>query len=125
MRVDISSRHSITIESVSAWILRSGVVLSVAIMLAGMVVSLFHNGVDLERIQRSAFDYQPSLIWAGLVQRRGKAIVEVGIYLLVFTPILRVFASIVLFVFKERDWFYAGITCVVLVLTLAGLFLSR
>ena len=34
----------------------------------------------------------------------GKAIIEVGIYLLVLTPILRVAASMVLFLFEERDW---------------------
>jgi len=39
----------------------------------------------------------------------------------VFTPILRVFASCVLFAFQDRDRLYAVITFVVLVLTLAGL----
>jgi len=116
-------QRQLSIQDFSAWILRTGVVLSVLIMLSGMLVSFFHNGMNVERIKRSTFDYQPSVILDGVRHARGKAIVELGIYLLVFTPILRVFASMILFTFSERDWLYALITFAVLLLTVAGLFL--
>jgi len=45
-----------------------------------------------------------------MLQGSGKAIVELGIYILVLTPIMRVAASLVLFVLKERDGLYALIT---------------
>jgi len=69
------------------------------------------------------FDYRPSVILDGLHHGSGKAIIEVGIYLLVFTPIMRVFASMMLFILTARDWMYALMTLAVLILTLTGLFL--
>ena len=124
----IASRRSgpgVAIEDTSSWVLRIGVVASVAVMLIGISVSYLHNHVEVERMQHSTFDYQPSTIWLGLRQVRGKAIIETGIYLLVLTPILRVLTSMVLFLVKDRDWLYAAITLVVLMLTLAGLVLLR
>ena len=126
--MEIDSRHSgprFTIEDTSSWVLRISVVASVAVMLIGISVSFLHNHVEVERMQHSTFDYQPSTIWLGLRQVRGKAIIETGIYLLVRTPVMRVITSMALFVVKERDWLYAAITFLVLVLTLAGLVLVR
>ena len=110
-----------TVQDISAWILRAGVVLSVSIMLVGITVSSLHNRVSVERMQHSRFDYQLPVLLQGLAEGRGKAIIEVGIYLLVFTPIMRVLASMILFL-EKRDWLYALITFWVLMLTLAGLF---
>jgi uncharacterized membrane protein len=116
---------TISIEDVSSWILRGGVVAAVGMMLIGISVSFLHNHVQVERMQHSTFDYQPSVILLGLRQVRGKAIIETGIYLLVLTPIMRVVSSMVLFVVKQRDWLYALITFLVLVLALAGLVMFR
>ena len=66
-------------------------------------------------------DYRPDIIWNGILHGQGKRIIEAGIYLLLFTPIMRVFASCILFAFQERDRLYTVITLVVLILTLAGL----
>jgi uncharacterized membrane protein len=121
--MSITNQRLLSIQDLSAWILRVGVVLSVLIMLIGMLVSFFHNGMNVERVERSTFDYRPSVIADGALHGSGKAIVEIGIYLLVFTPIMRVFASMILFIFSERDWLYALITFAVLLLTVAGLFL--
>ena len=123
--MSITRQRGLSIQDLSSWILRVGVVLSVLIMLIGMLVSFFHNGMNVERVERSTFDYRPSVIADGVLHGSGKAIVEVGIYLLVFTPIMRVFASMILFIFSERDWLYALITFAVLLLTVAGLFLLR
>jgi uncharacterized membrane protein len=120
-----SKRSTVTIENAASWVLRVGVVVSVAVMLMGIFVSFLHNHVQVDRMQHSTFDYQPSTIWLGIREVRGKAIIETGIYLLVLTPVIRVITSMVLFVVKERDWLYAGITLIVLVLTLAGFVLVR
>lgn len=124
----IDSRHSVptfTIEDTSSWVLRIGVIASVTVMLIGIFVSFLHNHVEVERMQHATFDYQPSTIWLGLRQIRGKAIIETGIYLLVLTPVMRVITSMALFAVKERDWLYATITLLVLLLTLAGFVLVR
>jgi uncharacterized membrane protein len=90
-------------------------------MLLGIAVSFLHGTVSLQRITSDGFDYYPSVIWNLIIHGHGKGIIEAGIYLLVFTPIMRVAASIILFAFQERDRLYTVITLVVLILTLAGL----
>ena len=109
------------ISEVSAWVLRLGVVCSSLVMLLGIALSFSRGHVSLERIKSDPFDYQPAVILKGILDLRGKAIIEAGIYLLLFTPIMRVFASILLFAFHDRDRVYTAITIVVLLLTLAGL----
>jgi uncharacterized membrane protein len=116
-----SRAHEDTISQVSAWILRIGVVSSSIIMLGGIAVSFTHGTVSLNRITSDGFDYYPSVIWNLIIHGHGKGIIEAGIYLLVFTPIMRIVASILLFAFQERDRLYTVITLVVLILTLAGL----
>ncbi len=109
------------INDVSAWVLRTGVVMSVAVMLTGILFSFVHGTVSLERVQTATFDYKPAAIVHGIATGRGQSIIEAGIYLLVLTPVMRVFMSMVLFVFAEKDWVYGVITFVVLMLTLTGL----
>ncbi|HVT90502.1 MAG TPA: DUF1634 domain-containing protein [Tepidisphaeraceae bacterium] len=113
---------SITIQDVSAWVLRIGVVSSVTVMLLGIALSFLHRTASLERLEHDQFEYCPGLVWQGVTEGSGKAVVEVGIYLLVLTPIIRVFSSIILFAI-EKDWLYAMITALVLILTLTGLLL--
>jgi uncharacterized membrane protein len=116
----IGDAHDSAISIVSAWVLRGGVVVSSLVMLLGIALSFSRGRVTLERIKSDPFDHRPGHILTGIANGSGKAIIEAGIYLLLFTPILRVFASMVLFAF-ERDRLYALITVMVLVLTLAGL----
>jgi len=109
------------ISEVSAWVLRIGVVTSTAVMLLGLTLTFSRGRISVERIKSDTFDYHPSVIWEGILHGEGKRIIEAGIYLLLFTPIMRVFASFLLFTFHERDRVYSLITLVVLLLTLAGL----
>jgi len=113
--------HHATISDVSAWVLRFGVVSSSLIMLTGLIVSFTHGTVSLDRIKSDGFDYYPSTIWNLIHHGHGKGFIEAGIYLLVFTPILRVAASMLLFAFQERDRLYTIITLIVLIFTLTGL----
>lgn len=113
--------HGATISDVSAWVLRGGVVISSIVMLLGLVVSFVHGTVSIARMTADGFDYRPANIINGIVHLHGKDIIEAGIYILLFTPIMRVAASCILFAFQEKDRMYTVITLVVLVLTLAGL----
>jgi uncharacterized membrane protein len=101
--------------------LRGGVVCSSLVMLVGILFTFAHGTMSIQRMKSDGFDYRPAIILEGIRHGQGKRIIEAGIYLLVFTPILRVFASCVLFAFQDRDRLYAMITFVVLLLTLAGL----
>jgi uncharacterized membrane protein len=109
------------IEDVSAWILRIGVVSSVAVMLLGLALSFTRAFPSVEQMQTIAFTggFRPLL--RGLRAGEGVAFMEMGILMLVLTPIMRVFSSMVIFATVERDWFYAFVTLVVLVMTLLSL----
>jgi uncharacterized membrane protein len=113
--------RGIAIEDVSSWILRGGVLTAISVMLLGIAVSFLHGHASLDRMSTDGFEYRPAVIWTGILDLRGKSIIEAGIYLLVLTPILRVAASFVLFATEDRDWLYALITLTVLILTIAGL----
>ncbi len=113
--------QSDAISDVSAWVLRAGVVLSSLVMLTGIIFTFAHGTISLARIKTDGCDYRPDIIWHGILRGEGKRIIEAGIYLLLFTPIMRVFASSILFAFEERDRLYTIITLVVLILTVAGL----
>jgi len=110
-----------SISNVSAWVLRGGVITSAIVMLVGILFTFAHGTINKQRIKTDPFEYRPAIIWQGICHGHGKSIIEAGIYMLVFTPILRVAASTVLFIVEERDWLYALITLIVLFLTLAGL----
>jgi uncharacterized membrane protein len=109
------------VSEVSAWVLRIGVVSSTLVMLLGIALSFSRGHISVERIKTDTFDYHPAVIWDGILRGEGKRIIEAGIYLLLFTPIMRVFTSFLVFAFYERDRVYALITLIVLLLTLAGL----
>jgi uncharacterized membrane protein len=109
------------IEALSGWILRIGVILSAAVILLGVALCAFHGHLPVERLRHATFEYPPQAIFAGLRDLRGQSVLELGIYLLLATPLMRVAASVVLFIAQERDWFYAMITAIVLALMLAGL----
>ncbi len=111
----------LAIEDASSWILRGGLVVSLTVMLVGILFSFVHGTVSVERMTSDPFDYHPAHIWQGICQGHGKSIIELGIYLLLLTPVMRVAVSAVLFAFEEHDWFYAAVTATVLILTLSGL----
>lgn len=117
--------HGITIQDASSWVLRIGVIVSVAIMLIGIIISFCRHQVAVERMQHALFVKNPAELLHGLATLRGKAFIEAGVYLLVLTPIMRVVTSMILFVFAEKDWLYGVVTFFVLVLTLAGLLLLK
>lgn len=115
----------VAIQDVSSWVLRIGVVSSVAIMLIGTVVSFLRHSVSIQDMEGARFKSDFGVIWHGVLAGSGRSIIEVGILLLVLTPIMRVAASMFLFLFEEHDWFYTLVTFAVLTLTLVSLLLLR
>ena len=109
------------VSEVSAWVLRIGVVSSTLVMLLGIALTFSRGHISVKRIKTDTFDYHPTVIWQGILRGEGKRIIEAGIYLLLFTPIMRVFMSFLVFAFHDRDRVYTLITLIVLLLTLAGL----
>lgn len=119
-----STKKNISIEDVASWVLRGGVIASVVTMLSGLTISLIHSPLTMEKIQQDRFAANWSQIFVEIGKGRGFAFIELGVLLLILTPILRVASSTVMFAL-ERDWTYALITLVVLGLTLAALLFLR
>ncbi|HEV2719826.1 MAG TPA: DUF1634 domain-containing protein [Thermoanaerobaculia bacterium] len=108
--------------------LRTGVVISVAVMLLGLVVTFvhhpayFHSRPALGELtnSREIFANTTGAVLRGVRALHGQSIAMLGILLLIVTPIVRVAISVVLFA-TRGDRRYVLITAVVLALLLTSL----
>jgi uncharacterized membrane protein len=115
------------LELVLSTVLRAGVLSSLALVLAGTLVTFIHQpGLvsspdELARLTQPGASFPHTLrdVVTGLADLRGQAIVVLGLLLLIATPVTRVTVSILLFM-EENDRVYAGITTVVLALLVLG-----
>lgn len=99
-------------------VLRAGVLLAAALVACGGIVSVSH-GVAAPHY--GVFRGEPGDlrsiggIVADATSRNGRGIIQLGVLLLIATPIARVAFSVVGFL-RQRDWLYVAITLVVLIL---------
>ena len=115
----------ISIQTASSWVLRVGVALSMLVMFTGLLLALVRGGVSVREMETRAFVTNFSAIGRGVRSWDPFALMELGVVLLVLTPIVRVFAAMVLFAFEEHDQLYAGVTFLVLAMTLVSLLFVR
>jgi uncharacterized membrane protein len=105
------------IEGMVSVLLRAGVTIAGAVVLAGGLLFLFRHGG--ERVNFGKFAGEPAidrhlgLIIEGAFAGRARSIIQLGILLLIATPIARVVLSIIGFA-VERDRAYVIITAIVL-----------
>jgi uncharacterized membrane protein len=120
------------VEMVLSTLLRSGVVLSLTIIVLGTLLSFAHHPDytsstgELRRLTRpgAVFPIAISQVVSGLGRFEGRAVVVLGLLLLIATPVMRVAVSVLIFV-HQRDWIFVVITSVVLVLLILSFFLGR
>lgn len=106
------------IELVIGKILRVGVIISAAIMIIGLALFLITGNSGY------AGNYHPSSfkeIFSGIALFKPYAIMMLGIFCLILTPVLRVVVSIYSF-YKEHDMLYVGITTFVLIVLIISFF---
>lgn len=112
-------------------VLRLGVVLSLSLVSAGMLLTFFHHpdyfssSQALQRLR--APEHAPhslSEVLAGVVAVRGQAVVMVGLMVLMATPVLRVALSLLIFG-RQRDRVFVGVTSGVLCLLLLSFLLGK
>jgi uncharacterized membrane protein len=119
-------------ELIISGILRTGVVTSLIVILAGSVLTFLHHPQylsshsELERLTEPGGAVPRTLaqVVAGIVSVQGQSIVAAGLLLLILTPVMRVAVSILAFV-VQRDRTYVMITTVVLLLLLLSFFLGQ
>ena len=112
------------IEVIVANLLRAGVLLAAAVVVIGGSIFLIRHG--REAPQYRTFVAEPAALRTvpGILREaaslRGREIIQLGLLILIATPVLRVAFSVVGFAL-ERDHLYVGITVVVLAVLLFSL----
>ena len=112
-------------DQIMAVLLRSGVSLAAGLVFIGGFVYLSRH--DLPAINYRVFQGEPQeLRTVGGILREaakshGRGFIQLGLLILIATPVARVLFSVVAFLY-ERDWIYVAITMIVLALLCYSLF---
>ena len=112
------------VETIVADLLRAGVLLAAAVVALGGVIFLLRHGRAMPQYAR--FVGEPlefrtvSGIIRGTASIRGRNIIQLGLLILIATPVARVAFSVVAFAL-ERDRLYVVITLIVLAVLLFSL----
>jgi uncharacterized membrane protein len=113
------------IEIIIGTLLRTGVILSAAVVLVGGILYLAHYGQNIPNY--NTFHGEPerlkslSDIVRGAVAMEPRSIIQLGLLLLIATPVARVIFSAIAFAI-ERDSMYVVITLIVLGILLYSFF---
>ena len=105
------------IEQIMGNLLRYGVLASLFVVLLGAVLYLLQHG-DEKPLYRQ-FSGEPKRlieirqVWQSALQGRGRSIIQLGLFILIATPVARIVFSVIGYIL-ERDYLYIVITLVVL-----------
>jgi uncharacterized membrane protein len=114
------------VEKAVGIVLRAGVILSAAIICAGLGLLVAKGGIsDGLRIDAAiAYPRSMGALFAGILALDPASVISLGLLALIATPFARVAVSMVAFA-MERDWRYLAITALVLAILIAGILLGR
>ncbi len=113
------------IDEIMGKLLRTGVILSAIFVLAGGALYLMRHGTPVTDYH--VFQGEPAElrtitgIFHEALALRGRGLIQLGLLLLIATPIARVAFSLLAFLY-ERDWTYVLVTLIVLGLLFYSLF---
>jgi uncharacterized membrane protein len=112
------------LQVIIGWILRAGVTVSMLIVFIGGVIFVWRHGQSIPDYKKFKgvpdFIHDTHGIINGALNFKGQAIIQLGIMLLIATPILRVAFSAIGFIL-EKDYLYTALTVVVLLIILASM----
>ncbi len=112
------------IDEIMGKLLRTGVILSAIFVLAGGAVYLLRHRTPVTDYH--VFQGEPAElrtvtgIFHEALAFRGRGLIQLGLLLLIATPIARVAFSLLAFLY-ERDWTYVVVTLIVLALLIYSL----
>jgi uncharacterized membrane protein len=107
------------VEQMVGNLLRIGVLIAAAVALLGGIAFMIHHGSMTP--DHTVFRGQPAMlssltgVIAGAIALQPAAIVQLGIVLLIATPVARVLLTLIAFA-VQRDWMYVLISAIVLAL---------
>jgi uncharacterized membrane protein len=106
-------------------LLRGGVMLAACVVLLGAVIYLYRHGAETPPFRTFRSESPDLRSVSGIVRDalagRGRGIIQLGLLILLATPVARVAFSAYAFA-REGDWKYVAITLIVLGLLLYSLF---
>ena len=112
------------VETIIGNLLRAGVLLAAAVVALGGVIFLVRHCCTMPQYARFVGEPFELRTVSGIVRRaasfRGRNIIQLGLLLLIATPVARVAFSVVAFAL-ERDRLYVGVTLIVLAVLLFSL----
>lgn len=114
------------VEQIIGNLLRAGVILSALVVAAGAVLYLVRHGQEPVKPRTVFVPDVPELCDpVGIVRSawalRGRGLIQLGLLMLIATPVARVVFSVVAFAL-EHDRLYVGVTLLVLIILLYSLF---
>lgn len=104
-------------DAVMGRLLQAGVTVSAVLVLAGGILYLARH--DQAPMDYRHFSGEPAAyrtlpgIWADALAVHGRGWIQLGLLVLIATPVARVVFSVFAFL-KQRDWTFVGVTLVVL-----------
>ena len=109
------------VEEIISYLLRAGVLLSAFLVLVGGVIYLVRHGAEVPDYKTFRGEPVELRTFRGLLAidtlAHGRELIQLGLALLILTPIARVAFSVAAFIL-ERDWQYTTISAIVLALLL-------
>jgi uncharacterized membrane protein len=113
------------VENFLGNLLRVGVVLAALVVFAGAILYLVQHGA--EKTDGHTFEGEPAHlrspqgIVANALSGHGRGVIQLGLLLLIATPVARVAFSVVAFAW-QRDYLYISLTLFVLAVLLVSIF---
>ncbi|APX71606.1 DUF1634 domain-containing protein [Companilactobacillus allii] len=107
------------VELVIGKILRVGVITSAIVILIGIAMYFMNGGGGYD----NGFPKRFASIFSGIAAGKSYAVIMLGVFLLILTPVLRVVVSIYAF-YKENDKLYVIITTIVLIILVFAMMLG-
>jgi uncharacterized membrane protein len=112
------------VETILGNLLRTGVIVSAAVVAVGAVIFLYRNGTNLPDYQFFKGEPKDLRTVGGIVKDalaiKGRGIIQLGLLLLIGTPVMRVLLSFVAFL-KQNDKLYVVVTLIVFVILIYSL----
>jgi|SRR5689334_15309921 uncharacterized membrane protein len=109
------------VEEIISYLLRAGVLMSALLVLAGGVIFLVRHGAEVPDYKTFRGEPEELRTIRGLFSidtiAHGRGLIQLGLVLLILTPIARVAFSLLAFIL-ERDWIYVAVSAIVLGLLL-------
>ncbi len=106
-------------------LLRIGVLLSVITSFAGFL-KLYSEGFEMPRDYTALAVPEGKIwviFWEGLLDLQGIAIIQLGILLLIFTPLVRIIFAMIGYL-KEKDYTYVFVSIIVLAIMAVSFFMG-